>query len=148
MTLQNLLSIGRLKAHVATALEIKRLLAAIERNLADSAVTQVSDENRFDAAYKAVMQCALAAMMASGYRPSTSEPGHHATLIQSLPLTMGIANDAWVVLDALRRKRNSNDYTGDVITADMVEECRGQAKSLLEMLKKHLKRNHPDLLRR
>ncbi|MBT2301054.1 hypothetical protein J7E70_11330 [Variovorax paradoxus] len=54
MTLQNLLSIGRLKAHVATALEIKRLLASIERNLADSAVTQVSDENRFDAAYKAV----------------------------------------------------------------------------------------------
>lgn len=147
MTLQNLLSIGRLKAHVATALEIKRLLAAIERNLADSAVTQVSDENRFDAAYKAVMQCALAAMLASGYRPSTSEPGHHATLIQSLPLTMGVANDAWVVLDALRRKRNSNDYTGDVVTADMVAECIVQAKSLLEILKKHLKKNHPKLLR-
>jgi uncharacterized protein (UPF0332 family) len=142
------LSIGRLKAHVATALEIKRLLAAIERNLADSAVTQVSDENRFDAAYKAVMQCALAAMMASGYRPSTSEPGHHATLIQSLPLTMGVANDAWIVLDALRRKRNSNDYTGDVVTDDMVAECVAQAKSLREILKKHLKRNHPDLLRR
>jgi hypothetical protein len=148
MTLQNLLSIGRLKAHVATALEIRRLLAAIERNLADSAVTQVSDENRFDAAYKAVMQCALAAMMASGYRPSTSEPGHHATLIQSLPLTMGVANDAWIVLDALRRKRNSNDYTGDVVTDDMVAECVAQAKSLREILKKHLKRNHPDLLRR
>jgi len=147
VTLQNLLSIGRLKAHVATALEIKRLLAAIERNLADSAVTQVSDENRFDAAYKAVMQCALAAMLASGYRPSTSEPGHHATLIQSLPLTMGVANDAWVVLDALRRKRNSNDYTGDVVTADMVAECIVQAKSLLEILKKHLKKNHPKLLR-
>jgi hypothetical protein len=83
-----------------------------------------------------------------GYRPSTSEPGHNATLIQSLPLTMGIANNAWVVLDALRRKRNSNDYTGDVVTADMVDECRGQAKSLLEMLKKHLKRSHPDVLRR
>jgi uncharacterized protein (UPF0332 family) len=122
-------------------------LAAIERNLADSAVTQVSDENRFDAAYKAVMRCALAAMMASGYRPSTSEPGHHATLIQSLPLTMGVANDAWIVLDALRRKRNSNDYTGDVVTDDMVAECVAQAKSLREILKKHLKSNHPALLR-
>jgi hypothetical protein len=29
MTLQNLLRIGKLKAHVATALEIKRLLAAV-----------------------------------------------------------------------------------------------------------------------
>lgn len=78
MTLQNLLSIGRLKAHVATALEIKRLLA---------------------------------------------------------------------VLDALRRKRNSNDYTGDVVTAGMVAECIVQAKSLLEILKKYLRKNHPKLLR-
>ena len=42
MTLPNLLRIGKLKAHVATALEIKRLLAAVERNLADAAVAQVS----------------------------------------------------------------------------------------------------------
>jgi len=141
------LSIGRLKAHVATALEIKNLLAAAERNLADAAVTEISDETRFDAAYKAVMQCALAAMMASGYRPSTSEPGHHVTLIQSLPLTLGLAGDAWVVLDALRRKRNSNDYTGDVVTSDMVVECVAQAKGLLVLLKKHLKRHHGSLLR-
>jgi hypothetical protein len=147
MTLQNLLRIGKLKAHVATALEIKRLLAAVERNLADAAVPQVSDENRFDAAYKAVMQCALAAMMASGYRPSTSEPGHHATLIQALPLTLGVANETWVVLDALRRKRNSNDYTGDTVTADMVAECAAQAGRLMVLLKKDLKQKHPALLR-
>lgn len=147
MTLQNLLRIGKLKEHVATALEIKRLLAAVERNLADAAVAQVSDENRFDAAYKAVMQCALAAMMTSGYRPSTSEPGHHATLIQSLPLTLGVANETWVVLDALRRKRNSNDYTGDTVTADMVAECAAQAGRLTVLLKKHLKQKHPALLR-
>lgn len=146
MTLQNLLSIGRLKAHVATALEIKKLLVAAERNIADAAVTEISDETRFDAAYKAVMQCALAAMTASGYRPSTSEPGHHSTLIQSLPLTLGLARDAWVVLDALRRKRNSNDYTGDVVTSDMVVECAAQAKALLVLVKKHLKRHHAALL--
>ncbi len=96
-----------------TPAEIQRLLAAAERNLADSRVTAVSDENRFDAAYKAIMQCALAAMMAGGYRPSTSEPGHHQTLIQSLPLTLGVPNATWVVLDALRRKRNTADYSGD-----------------------------------
>jgi hypothetical protein len=33
----------------------------------------VSDENRFDAANKATMQCALAAMMATGHRSSTSD---------------------------------------------------------------------------
>jgi len=35
-------------------------------------------------------------------------------LIQSLPLTLGLQNEVWVVLDALRRKRNASDYTGDV----------------------------------
>lgn len=95
MTLQNLLRIGRLKAHAATSAEVQRLLQAIDRNLADAAVAAISDETRFDAAYKAVMQCALVAMMAAGYRPATSEAGHHQTLIQSLPLTLSVANDVW-----------------------------------------------------
>lgn len=47
MTLQNLLRIGRLKAHVATAAEVQRLLKAIDRNLADAGVADISDETRF-----------------------------------------------------------------------------------------------------
>ncbi|HEY4069591.1 MAG TPA: DNA-binding protein [Burkholderiaceae bacterium] len=147
MTLQNLLKIGRLKEHQPTPAELQRLLAAAERNLADARVVQVSDETRFDAAYRAVMQCALAAMMANGYRPSTSEPGHHQTLIQSLPLTLGLANDVWVVLDALRRKRNASDYTGDVVQPGMVGEATAQADSLLKALRAWLKVQHPDLLK-
>lgn len=147
MTLQNLLRIGKLKDHAPTAAEVLRLLAAVERNLADAAVPKISDESRFDIAYKAVMQCALAAMMASGYRPSTSEPGHHVTLIQSLPLILGVDNATWVVLDALRRKRNANDYTGDVVTPDMVAECVAQATQLHTLLRQHLKKHHPELLK-
>lgn len=52
MTLQNLLRIGRLNEHVATAAEVQRLLAAIDRNIADASVASISDETRFDAAYK------------------------------------------------------------------------------------------------
>lgn len=147
MTLENLLRIGKLKAHDATPAEIQRLLEAIRRNLADATVTGISDETRFDAAYKAVMQCALTAMMAKGFRPSSSEPGHHATMIQSLPLTLGIKNEVWIVLDALRRKRNANDYTGDVVTPDMVAECIAQARALKAALKKELAAHHPDLLK-
>ena len=146
MTLQNLLRIGKLKDHVPTTAEVLRLLAAVDRNLADAAVQELSDESRFDIAYKAVMQCALVAMMASGYRPSTSEAGHHLTLIQSLPLTLGVDNTTWVVLDALRRKRNANDYTGDVVTPEMVAECVAQATRLRATLRKHLKGRHPALL--
>ncbi len=36
MILQNLLKIGRLKERMATPAEVQRLLAAAERNLADS----------------------------------------------------------------------------------------------------------------
>lgn len=52
MTLQNLLSIGRLKPHVPDKGEVNRLLAAIERNLADAEAGNVSDDTRFDAAYE------------------------------------------------------------------------------------------------
>jgi hypothetical protein len=146
MTLQNLLKIGRLKPHAPTAQEIQRLLAAAERNLVDAQVDVISDETRFDAAYKAIMQLALVAMMASGYRPATSEPGHHQTMIQSLPLTLGLANDEWIVLDALRRKRNVNDYQGDPIEPEAVAECIAQGTALLAATGRWLEERHPGLL--
>jgi hypothetical protein len=146
MTLQNLLRIGKLKPHAATAAEIQRLLAAIERSLADAQVAGLSSEARFDLAYKAVMQCALVAMLAAGYRPSTHEPGHHQTMIQTLPLTLGVANDDWIVLDALRKQRNANDYTGQPIADDAVAECLRQARALREALLARLSAEHPQLL--
>lgn len=147
MTLQNLLKIGRLKEHEPDAAEVQRLLAAVSRNLHDAAVPGISDETRFDVAYKAVMQCALVALLATGYRPSTHEPGHHQTMIQSLPLTLGLGNDVWVVLDALRRQRNANDYTGQPMTMAAVAECLAQARSLHEVLLTHLRANHSALLK-
>ena len=72
MSLENLLKIGQLKAHPLEAEEIERLLAAAQRNLRDARVTSISPETRFDAAYKAIMQSALAALMMRGY-PSRHE---------------------------------------------------------------------------
>ncbi len=46
MTLQNLLKIGRLKEHIATPAEVQRLLAAAERNLADSRGRSVEGPSR------------------------------------------------------------------------------------------------------
>lgn len=146
MSLANLLKIGRLKAHTPNGAEIRRLLAAARRNIGDAAVETVSDETRFDAAYKAIMQLALAAMMAHGYRPSTSEPGHHQTLIQSLPLTVALPNEQWVVIDALRRKRNAADYLGDGVEPDALAECRRQAGNLYGLVAAWLERKHAALL--
>ena len=148
MSLDNLARIGQLKAHAPSAAETLRLLTSAERNLNDAHVAGISDETRFDAAYKAIMQCALVALMASGYRPATSMPGHHQTMIQSLPLTLAVSKDDWLVLDALRRKRNVNDYSGDPIDPESVRECIGRAATLLATTRRWLKQYHPQLLER
>src|SRR5947208_17005238 len=75
MTLENLLKTGQLKPHDPDAAEIRRLLEAARRNLKDSAATNISPENRFDAAYKAIMQSALVAPMANGFIPDTKQTG-------------------------------------------------------------------------
>lgn len=147
MTLQNLARIGQLKAHEATLDEVKRLLASARRNLADAAYTGLSNETRFDCAYKAIMQCALVAMLASGFRPSTNALGHHQTMIQSLPLTIGLANDRWILLDALRKKRNQNDYTGASMADDETRQAIAEAKALLPEVEAFLKSAHPGLLK-
>lgn len=107
---------------------ISRLLAAAARNLADAGVTEISLENRFDAAYKSVLQSANAALQANGYRTLTSKPGHHQTMLQLLTKTVGIDRETVIVLDALRRQRNVVDYSGDLVPQSAVNECVAQAE--------------------
>lgn len=146
MTLENLLSIGRLHPHKATAIEIRRLLASAEAALADARRTQNSAATRFDMGYKAIMQCALAALMANGFRPSTSEPGHQQTTIQTLPKTIGLRADRMKVLDGFRRARNLSDYEGEPVQDAKVRECVEWAQALLDDVRGWLRTNQPDLL--
>jgi hypothetical protein len=142
-----LLKIGQLKQHTTDAAEIGRLLAAAERGLADARVKGVSPETRFDAAYRAVAQAGLVMLMAHGYRPDTNKPGHHMTIIQTLPETLGITNERMVVLDTLRRKRNVTDYTGEDIDDTSVAACLTEGRKLLDDVRAWLKQNHPDLVK-
>ncbi|MGB8337566.1 MAG: DNA-binding protein [Burkholderiales bacterium] len=146
MSLQNLLKIGQLKEHPPDADEVQRLLAAAARNLADARVMTISPETRFDAAYKAIMQAALAAMMANGYRPDTNKPGHHVTVVQGLTLTVGLAAARITVLDTLRRKRNLSDYTGEDIDDSSAEHCIVEAEKILKDVMAWLKVNRPQLI--
>ena len=146
MTLANLLAIQRLLAFNATPGGVQRLLAAAARNLADAQIVQLSSENRFDAAYKCILQCAMLGLWARGYRTSTSQPGHHQTALQALPLTMGLPNDTIIVLDALRKQRNLNDYEGDPVSDGVVAECLTQVRALLAHTQQFLKTQFPDLL--
>lgn len=146
MTLENLLAIHKLQRFEPSAAGVLRLLAAVERNLADAKIEVLSSENRFDAAYKAIMQCAMIGLWANGYRASTSQPGHHQMALQILPKTLGLSQDEVIVLDALRKRRNLSDYEGDPIGDVAVVECCAQAELLLARTRAWLLRFRPDLL--
>lgn len=146
MTLDNLVKIGQLKAHTTSRAEIGDLLAAARRNLADARAENISTENRFDAAYKCIMQSALAALMASGFRPDTKKPGHHQTTIQSLPKTIQLDAARVVVLDSLRSKRNLSDYTGKQIDPGSLATCIEEADRVLREVEGWMIANHPELM--
>ena len=105
----------------------------------------VSNETRYDDPYKAIMQSANAALQANGFRTLTSKPGHHQTMIQTLPLTIGLEQENVIVLDALRKQRNIADYSGDLVPINAVYECVRQSESLLKAVKHWLNINKPAL---
>lgn len=146
MTLQNLLAIKQLQAHTTDHAAVLKLLQAARRNLADARVAQVSTDNRFDAAYKCLMQCAMLGLWANGYRTSTSQPGHHQTASQCLTLTLGVPTPEVIVLDALRRQRNVSDYEGDPVSEATLAACLLQADKLLRHTEQWLHQQRPDLL--
>ncbi|HGX92784.1 MAG TPA: DNA-binding protein [Candidatus Tenderia sp.] len=141
MSLDNLVGISLEKIEPDNH-AISRLLQAAERNIKDAHVEAVSQENRFDAAYKAIMQLANLSLQANGYRTLTSKPGHHQTMLQSLVKTIGLERETMVVLDALRKQRNVADYSGDIVSEAMMDECIVQSENLLAVVKGWLAKNH------
>lgn len=145
MSLENLLKTGQLLQHPPNKEEIHKLLSSAKRNLADAGAAGISPETRFDCAYKTLMQSALAALAANGYRPSKSTLGYHATALQSLTHSIGLAPNRIMVLDKLRKKRNLNDYTGADLDEDSARACMDEAQRLLGEVRAWLKKNKPEL---
>lgn len=100
MSLKNLLGIS-LDAITPDRVLVRKLLTAARRNIADAKLQNLSAENRFDAAYKAIMQVAMVALHANGYRTMTSKPGHHQTAIQTLPTSVALPAAEVIVLDGV-----------------------------------------------
>ena len=127
---------------------LSRLREAAQRSLQDAQLTGISAEGRFDQAYKSIMQTANRLLQANGYRTLTSKPGHHQTMIQTLPQTVGLEPAVMIVLDALRKQRNVIDYSGDVVSALMADEAVQHAIALAQLADKWMQNNKPELLHR
>ena len=115
---------------------IRRLIEAAQSSLKDAKLKSLSNEGRFDLAYKAIMQSANAALQAKGYRVLTSKPGHHQLMLQALPLTIGLDKDSLILLDQLRKQRNAIDYSGELISDTLTVEVIAQAETLLKLVQK------------
>jgi len=135
INLKNLIGIS-LDSIELDNLMIQRLLEASQSSLQDAKLNSLSNESRFDLAYKAIMQLANAALQAKGYRVLTSKPGHHQLMIQALPLTVGLDNTTVILLDQLRKQRNAIDYSGDIVSDTLTSEVITQAESLLKLVQK------------
>ena len=145
VTLQNLLGVS-LDSVAPERAQVARMLPAAERNMADTRIAGLSAETRFDVAYKAIMQSAMLALYANGYRTLTSRPGHHQTAIQTLTLTVALAPEQVRVLDALRKQRNLADYSGDLVPDSAVDECVTSATALQAQVLAWLRANKPELI--
>lgn len=108
-----------------------RMLQTAQSRLADALRPDNSAETRFDCAYTAIRAVADAALLAHGYRTSTSKPGHHQTTLQCLAHTLGVEAATIRVLDGLRKQRNLSDYDGEAVSQAMLDECIDQAQRLL-----------------
>ena len=126
---------------------ILRLLNSADRNIQDAHVNQVSDENRFDAAYKSIMQLANAALQANGFRTLSSKPGHHMTMVESLSKTIGLDSETVIVLDTLRKQRNATDYSGHNGPESTMKECISRAEDLFHDVRRWIEKHKPDLLK-
>lgn len=143
MTLNNLLGLS-LEAIEPDAASIERLLDAAQASLNDARLPNLSCEGRFDMAYKAIMQSANAALQANGFR--TSKPGHHQTMIQTLPRTIGLDSATMVLLDQMRKPRNVIDYSGDLVSESLAAEAVKQAEALLGMTRAWIRTHKQHLL--
>ncbi|MEY4564272.1 MAG: hypothetical protein RLZZ618_3549 [Pseudomonadota bacterium] len=143
--MQNLLGIS-LETISPDKAVVGKLLSAAQRNLEDAQLVGLSAENRFDAAYKAVMQLAIVALHAHGYRTLTSKPGHHQTGLQTLTTSVGLPQSQVIVLDALRKQSNLSDYSGDTVPDSAVGACLDSADALMAHVKAWLEKNRPQLL--
>jgi len=123
----------------------RRLKLAAECSLQDAQLAGMSPESSFDLAYKAIMQAANRALHVNGYRTLTSKPGHHQTMIQTLPQTVGLDAGTMVILDGLRKQRNVIDYSGDVVSETMVADAIKHAGELLQHVDQWITQNKPEL---
>lgn len=145
MTWIDLLAEHRVDSHRTSKRELDDLRRAVERNLRDAAVTQLSADNRFGLAYEAALLLAKMAIACAGYR--VKGQGAHHTSFLALKLAVGpsIANAAGY-FDRCRRKRNELSYdAAGIVTDTEATEIVAQVRSFQNAIESWIRKQFPAL---
>jgi hypothetical protein len=145
MSLRDWLENEWLTERRAGAGEIRDLLKAVERDLADAKIPALSADWRLNIAYNAALQAATAALAAAGY--GASRERQHYRVIQSLAHTIEAEGSLIARFDRFRVKRNIGTYERSGMISDHeAEEMVELATEVCERVKAWMKKEHPDLM--
>lgn len=144
MTLENLVGKG-LEHETPVPAEIQRLLQKAGNRIKDARSEAITYDSRFDLVYEGILQLAICALRANGYRLG-SKGGHHVIALQSLTKSIGYPKEKIRLLDEFRRQRSVGLYDGSFDpTNSEVQTLLQMANNLQQHLKSWLSENHPDL---
>ena len=144
MSLSQWLKNGWLKAHQPTRQEIARLLAIIERDLADAQAASISDDWKFGIAYNAALKLCAVLLQAEGYNAEKNL--NHYRTIHAMGEVFPERKADVHYLDACRAKRNTAEYDCvGVVTRVDAEELVGFVKEFKPIVLQWLEENHPEL---
>ena len=130
--LENLVRIGTLKAERPAQREFDGLLNSGAARLTDARNAELSLASRFDLAYNAAHALSLAALRYRGYRSD-----NRYVVFQTLPHTLGMANQTSRVLATAHQQRNRTEYEGMFeITERLVTDVIEAAESVLDGVRK------------
>ena len=146
MSLKRYLDNRWIREHETSADEISNLLAIADRDIAQSQTPGLGPEWRFDIAFNAALQLAVASLAATGYR--AERENKHLRTIECLAFTVGLDREEVDLLDRCRRKRHIAVYDrvgaiSDQEAGEMIE----LASRLRRLVEDWLQKEHGELLR-
>ncbi len=145
MTLEDWLENKWLNRCTSSANEIKELFALVDRDLKDAGVEAISLDWRLSMAYNACLQLATISLHACGYK--TQGEAHHEKIVNSLKFSIEAPPELIRELNFIRTKRNRSSYDLAGTTSELeVKETIKFAQELRSLVKKWLRKNHPDLI--
>jgi hypothetical protein len=140
-----LLAEKRVETHATSKQELDDLRSAVQRDLRDAAIQELSADNRFGLAYEAALLLGKMAVACAGYR--VKGQGAHQTTFAALRIALGAAINSTVsYLERCRRKRNDLSYDmAGVVTDTEATEILAQATALQNTIEEWIAKKHPRL---